>query len=375
MKRVARWWMFWVTLFARKESASGLAAFRIALGLVVLYSLLSIMASGLIAVLWIDVKHGGFGPLGPGNWLLAWLGGPTPGPVYGMWTVALCGALAMVVGIGGRVSIFVTLQAYNALITINSHTSGGYDLMITNALWLLVFSECMATYSLSCRRKTGAWARAVEISAWPRYLIVFQLLAIYTATGLYKLSADWTPAGGYSALYHVYQDPTWRRFDMDFTASVYPLTQIATAMTWHWETSAWLMFLVYYFRYTRERPGRLRALSNRWDLRVPYVAVGLCMHLGILITLNVGPFSWVAFAYYICLFQPDEVERAIVAVRARIPIGRISRNAQPPTEAAARPPAQQVARKSRQASAKASKKAGAKAGKKSRKKSGSRRRR
>lgn len=368
MKRIAGWWMFWVTLFSQKESASGLAAFRIALGLVVIYSLLSVMASGLIDVLWIDYKHGGYGPLGPGNWLLAWLGGPAPGPVYGLWIVALGGALAMVVGIGGRVTIFVTLQAYNALISINSHTSGGYDLMLTNALWLLIFSECMATYSLSCRRRTGKWAGAVEISAWPRYLIVFQLLVIYTATGLYKLSADWTPAGGYSALYNVYQDPTWRRFDMDFTASVYPLTQIATAITWHWETSAWLMFLVFYFRYTRERPGRIRALSNRWDLRLPYVAVGVCMHLGILFTLNVGPFSWVVFAYYLCLFRPEEVERAVAVVRARLAkaLGRPPAGAPPeatpgaaPVAENAREPKRPAARK-RKTSGKKSRKGGKK---------------
>ena len=331
MKRLGRWWRFWVELFSQRESASGLALFRIALGLVILYSLLSIRIAGLVDVFWIDVGHGGYAPLGEGNWLLAWLGGPTPSVVHWVHAVAVLGALAMVVGIGGRWVILLTLQTYNALVTINLNVSGGYDLMITNALWLLFFSDCMATYSLSCRRKTGSFTQNVLISAWPRYLIVFQILVIYTSTGLYKLSADWTPAGGYSALFHVFQDPTWRRFDMDFTASVYPLTQLGTAMVWHWECSAWLMLLVYYFRYTRDRDGRLRRWFNRWDLRLPYAAIGLSMHIGILFTLNVGPFSWIAMSYYILFFRPEEVERVMARLVARL-TGR------PPTAAGDRDP-------------------------------------
>lgn len=316
MKRLAAYWRFWVELFSQREPGSSLACFRVAIGAVLLYSLLSILAADLIDVLWIDAEHGGYGTRGPGNWLLARLGGTTPTTVYGVYIVALIGALATTVGIGGRVTILVTLQFYNALITINPMTSGGYDLMLTNALWLLFLGDAMASHSLRCRLRTGAWTSQTAISAWPRYLLIFQLITVYTATGLYKLSADWTPAGGYHALYHVFQDPTWRRFDMDFTAHIFPLTQLATAVVWHWETAFWLMLPVFYYRYTRERGGRLRRAFNRWDLRKPFLFVGLCMHIGILIAFNVGPFSWVSVAYYICFFEPAEVERALGRVAA-----------------------------------------------------------
>jgi hypothetical protein len=111
---------------------------------------------------------------------------------------------------------------------------------------------------------------------------------------------------------------------MDFTAWVYPLTQVATAITWHWETGAWVMLLVYYYRYTRDRPGRLRALSNRWDLRLPFAGIGISLHVGILLTMNVGPFSWVSMSYYLCLFRPEEVSRvgSAIAGRARRLVGR-----------------------------------------------------
>jgi hypothetical protein len=316
MKRLAGYWRFWVELFSRREAGASLGCFRVAIGAVLVYSLVSVLAADLIDVLWIDIEHGGYGPRGRGNWLLARLGGTTPATVYGVYAVALLGALATMAGIGGRVTILLTLQCYNALITINPFTSGGYDLMLTNALWLLFLGDAMASHSLRCRLRTGAWTSQAVINAWPRYLLIFQLIAVYTATGLYKLSADWTPAGGYEALYHIFQDPTWRRFDMDFTAHVFPLTQLATAMVWHWETAFWLMLPVFYYRDTREREGRLRRAFNRWDLRKALLFVGLGMHIGILVAFNVGPFSWVSVSYYLCFFAPAEVDGALARLAA-----------------------------------------------------------
>lgn len=318
LARPRGWWRSWVTLLSRREPAVGLACFRVAIGLVLLYSLLSVGLGGLIDVLWVDVAHGGYKPLGRGAWIIPWLGGPTPAVVHGVYAAALAGALLVTVGLGGRLATFATLHLYLALITLNGEASGGYDLLLTNALWLLVLGDSTATLSLRCRLRAGRWIRSAAIPAWPRYLAVFQLVVMYTATGLQKLSADWTPAGGYMALYYVFQDPTWRRFDMGWVAWVTPLTQAATAVTWLFEVSAPLLFLVYYFRYTRERPGRVRALINRRDLRVLFMATGVCLHVGILVTLDVGPFSWVTLAYYLCLWHPDELARGLQRVRRRL---------------------------------------------------------
>jgi hypothetical protein len=159
------------------------------------------------------------------------------------------------------------------------------------------------------------------VSAWPRHLLIFQILFVYTATGLQKTSILWTPAGEYAALYYVLQDPTWTRFDGELFATLYPVTQLATAVTWHWEQLSLGLLLYYYFRQTRDRPGRLRRWFLRWDLRVAWVAIGIALHIGILVLLSVGPFSLVAMAYYVTLFSPDEVERwgHVVARRSTSP--------------------------------------------------------
>ena len=148
-------------------------------------------------------------------------------------------------------------------------------------------------------------------------MIVFQLVTIYTCTGLHKLSADWVPGGTHAALYWVFQDPTWNRFDLrELSARFYVLTQIGTAATWWWEVTSVLMLLVFWFRYTADRPGRIRAAFNRFDLRKPWAAIGVALHFRILVLLNEGPFSLISLAYYLCLWRPDEIERVLARGRA-----------------------------------------------------------
>ncbi|HZO15605.1 MAG TPA: HTTM domain-containing protein [Polyangiaceae bacterium] len=321
MKRLATWW---VELTSARERATTLACFRIAVALVIAGSLISVASAGLVEVLWIDAAHGGMRPLPPGFWPLQLLGGSTPRAVWTLFGVALGSSTLMALGLGGRWPVLVALYAYRAVSTAGAG-SGGYDAVIFNAAWLLFLSESTATLSLDCRLRNGAWTSERLVPAWPRYLVIFQLVVIYTFTGFQKTSASWNPADGYSALYWFLQDPNWIRFDSSWTVTFYPLTQLMTAIVFHFETSAPLLLLVYYYRSTRDRPGRLRAIFNRFDLRIPFTVVGLGMHIGILVLMNMGPFSWISMAYYLCLWRPEEIERWLrlpqPAVHAEAPVG------------------------------------------------------
>lgn len=304
MSRLKRWWAAWVELLSIREPGTSLARFRIAVGLVILYSLSSMIAADLVEVMWIDAAYGGLQTLDASHWLVALLGGRTLDTAWFLVGSGLVLATLLVAGLGGRLTVLCTLQVYYAIVTAKSTLAGGYDTLIINALWMLLLAESTATLSLDCRRRTGRWTSSRLVPAWPRYLVILQLLVVYGSTGLYKLSPVWTPGGDLSALYWVFQDPTWRRFDMDFTASVFWITQLATAMTWWWEVLAPVMLLVFWFRYTRERGGRVRRWFNRFDLRKPWAAIGIGLHLGILAMLNVGPFSPISLAYYLCLVPP-----------------------------------------------------------------------
>jgi hypothetical protein len=325
-------WQSWRRLLARRERATTLALFRILVSAVLIGSLLSAAFAGVVEVIWMDASRGGMLVLGSGNWLVALLGGPTPTVVWSLFGVALAGAICSLIGFGGRWLLLLTLQAFIGLRSLNSSASGGYDSMICIALWLLFLSECHASLSLDAWRKHETVFSEQLVPAWPRYLLILQLVVIYTATGLQKVSLTWTPMGGYTALYYVLHDPTWLRFDAEARWLPVPLLRLATALSWHWEQLTILLLPVFYFRATRGRPGKLRAAFNRLDLRLIWASVGVALHLGILALLDVGPFSFISLAYYVNLFTPAEVER--VARLQRRP-KREALRASPPATASA----------------------------------------
>jgi hypothetical protein len=302
-------WSRWVALMAERENGTSLALFRAACGVSVLWSVGSVVLGGMVPVIWLGPADGGYGPVGEGPRLFQWLGGVTPTTVWGVVAVTLLAGLLLLIGGGGRVTALFALLGYQGLTGINSNTVGAYDWLLTNALWLVLLSRSTATLALDCRLRTGCWLSNETVHAWPRYLAIYQIVLVYWSTGMHKLSRSWVPGGGFSALYYILQEPTWQRWDMSWLAHVYPLTQIATATTWLWEMTAPLLLLVLWYRRTRQRPGRLRALCNRLPLRGLWVTVGVMMHLGILLLMNVGPFSVVALSYYTCLFHPDEWRR------------------------------------------------------------------
>jgi len=320
---VSRLWRAWVALLDRREPGTSLALFRIGVGLCVLLTIGSVVHAHLVGVIWVSADHGGGYRSMTDNWLVQALGGATPAVIGRLVVASLAGGVLLTVGLGGRVVALLTLQTTLAVTDVNGQAAGSYDLVLTNALWLLVLADSTATLSVDCRLSTGAWTSERRVPVWPRYLVIFQLFLMYWTTGLQKVAAEWTPAGGFSALYYILQQPTWQRFDMSWVAWIYPLTQVGTAVTWAWELGAPLLLLAYFWRYTADRPGRLRAWANRVDLRSWYALLGVAFHVLVTIPMNIGPFSAICLACYPCLFTPDEVRRFVGRFRPdRVKAGR-----------------------------------------------------
>lgn len=303
MKRALTWW---VAVLDRREPGLALAVFRIAVGLCVLYTVGTVVWNGMVPVLWLDREFGGYLELKRTWWLVDRLGGARPEVVWGLVAVSVLAGLALTLGIAARLAAFVALQGVLALTWINSSAGGSYDDLTSNALWLLVLANSSATLSLRARLRTGRWTTDALVPAWPRYLVIFQIVVVYFSTAVQKLSAYWTPGGDFSALYYILQQPTWQRFDMRWLAPFFPLTQVMTAATWLWEIGSPLLLLAFWYRDTRARAGWLRATLNRLDFRKLYAAFGVLLHLGIAALMEVGPFSWITLSYYLCLWSPDE---------------------------------------------------------------------
>lgn len=297
-----RGWRWWVGLFGVREAAIPLALVRILAGVCLILSIGTVIPNGVWRSLWLDVGQGGYRSLPV----------PLPAPVVAvLMGTGLLAGFGVAIGAFTRVSLLVGLAAFNVLIHLNLHDGSAYDSLLTNLLWVLLFSGCGATLSFDCWGRGGTWRSDVRIPAWPRYILILQLILVYGTTGLQKVSAHWIPGGDLAALYYILQDPFWQRFDMTWTAHIYPLTQLGTLVTWLWEVGALLLIPIFWFRHTRTRSGRVRRLCNRLDLRTWYALIGIAFHLGILVLMRVGPFSLVSLAFYPAFWTGSEWARRL----------------------------------------------------------------
>lgn len=265
-------WRNWVALMDRREPPTVLAIIRIAVALVLLADLAQCAWLGLIDDLFSP-------PLALDN------------VVWAYWLFA--GSLACVaIGLFTRVACVVAVYASTVLAYALPGGDRAIDQVMRLALCILALSQSHAKWSVD------AWLRrlikrpfAAEVPAWPRYLILLQLIWVYFSGGTSKGPGAWTPDGGCRALALVLTNPHIARFDPSWVTHVVPLTRVATFVTFVWELTAPIYLLLYYYAKTADRPGKLRAFCNRYRLRWGWLAVGLAFSVGILIFLRIGIFQ------------------------------------------------------------------------------------
>jgi hypothetical protein len=288
--RVRRAFAWCVAQTSAREDGAAMALMRIAVGLstLILVVPFAFTEAGqeIVRFSFCDDDAGGFrGMVGsPGIRLF---GGPVPEVFFGLFVVSIVCAVLMVVGLFGRVPILVAAVATNIALGQNTDVSGGGDALLGNALFLLLLSNCTQTLSLDCVWRTGRFVDPTPVAAWPRKLALVQLAIIYTTTGLQKLvSTAWTPLDGFSALYQILQSPQWSRFPRLVEAAdgwlVGPLVAM-TAITIVWECGFFVVLL-----------------KPRWRAAMAVIGVGL--HTGILLSMEVGIFSWLSMAMYPTMF-------------------------------------------------------------------------
>jgi hypothetical protein len=186
---------------------------------------------------------------------------------------------------------------------------------------ILAFSASGRAYSVDAKLRAGTFrGDGAQAPAWPRYLVLGQLVIMYTAAGLSKSATLWLPWGGHAALYVILNEPIYARHDFGYLAHpvLFFLTQMGTASSRLWELLSPLVLVVAHFRRTPDRPGRLRALVNRYPVRGVYVAFGVVFHLALAATLRLGIFPFSMLAFFPAFFRPEEIERFARFVRERV---------------------------------------------------------
>lgn len=310
MIRLAR---AWIALWDRREPPAALAAVRIAMALVLLYDYAVVWQLDLIEPLWARPPDG-YASVDGGRWAARWLG-TGAGSAYALWSISVIALIAVATGTLTRVACVVVVLISAQLAHRAPDADRGIDAMIRIVLLVIALSRSHAVWSVDA----WVWRRLgrpmpAEVPAWPRYLLLAQLVWVYFSGGHNKTGMEWGPLGGFTALANVLSDPHFARFDPGWVEAVYPLTRVATAATMLFELGAPLMLLWTYYAATAERPGRLRRWCNRLRLRWIWIGLGVSFHLGIALTLRLGIFPAAMLALYPVLLLPGELE----ALRLRL---------------------------------------------------------
>lgn len=302
-------WRTWVALWRLREPPQVLAVVRILVAALLLYDLAVVARLDLIEPLWAPHTAGGIPRLDNRETVpLLYQLLPTTAATARLAVAALAGSLlALLLGLATPLAALLCALLSAQLNEILPAADRGIDDLLRNVFVLLAVSPAGRALSLD-----AALARRLgrpfdpQQPAWPRHLLVLQLAVLYFLAGVQKTALAWTPMGGFSALYIVLQDPAVSARPPPDGILTVPLSQVATATTWIFEWSAGLLPLCWWYRFTADRPGRLRAFCQRWQPQRAWMLVGVMLHLGIAATMQLGIFPWAVLALYPAFLHPEE---------------------------------------------------------------------
>ena len=281
-KRRPTWPERWEAYWFATVPAHAYAALRIALGLTALLSLLGQLP---IDMFW---SLEGLSPLssnaaGPRSWLIAQGVADVAGRMFFAYSLVV--ASAMTLGFRSDLAVLATflglwLQTYWNRLPLSS----AHQVMLV-VLFCLIWAETGRVWSLDARR-AGASQYAGGVPIWPLRLIRWQVSLIYLSSALWKLLYPTWRDG--SAVYWALNVNTFHRFPWPLPVAAEPFVVVLTWTTLLFE----LLFpVLVWFRATR----------------IATLVLGIGLHLGLLIMLELGPFSLVMIACYIAFLDPHQV--------------------------------------------------------------------
>lgn len=220
------------------------------------------------------------------------------------YMIAFTGVLALfAAGVASRVTGVVAMVMMCSLLNRNKLHTGGMDDVLRVFWLLLILARSGHAWSfdnwLRCRilRRRGALQGADGaadpseapiyrmIPAWPRYLMMVQLVVIYVQTGAVKTGAAWR--SGDALYYALNQDIYYRFAGLTQEVSAIFATNVfrwMTAITRGWEVSFALLGLGMILKFGLDHRGEpwYRAMDGRrgrrWLGRLALVAAYACIY-------------------------------------------------------------------------------------------------
>lgn len=235
-------------------------------------------------------------------------------------TVFVIGALAhvgWVLGAWTRICSVVSVVLWVSMMGRNPLLYGFPDQLGLVLAVLLAFMPTGRAWSVDAwRRRRAAHAGSAEIPVlvpvWCRHLLQLQLVVVYGATGLLKTGDTWRESG--TAIYYTMVNPLNRHFDFaEGLSAIQPwVLRPLTFSVLVWEVG-FAGFVALLWARTVYGP-------RRWlpDLRLGFLGFGVCMHVGIQLTVYVVFFSALMLCAYACFVTPDEARSMLKRLRAMV---------------------------------------------------------
>jgi hypothetical protein len=266
--------------FALEIPPHSYALLRIAIGAVGLLSLIGLTP---FAMYW---PLDGLSPL-PGSGVRAWLAARDLGTVAGtmLFVWLACSYAAMTVGFRSDLAVLMSFVGQVAMTHWNSLPLSSAHQVATVLLFCLLWAPTGQVWSLDARSREGVLQPA---PAWPLWLMRVQVAIIYLSSGLYKFAYPMWRDG--SAVHWALNLNAFHRFPWPWPASLAPLEAFLTWSTLAFELMFWAFVL-----FRRTRPWILLA--------------GIGLHLGLFLSLELGPFSPLMIASYLCYLAPQTTEK------------------------------------------------------------------
>ena len=222
--------------------------------------------------------------------------GPEHAPVVA-FSAAVAAYVLMSLGVGSQVTVPLAFAVSFMQLSWNRlPLSGAYQVHLS-LLFCLAFAECGGVWSIDAwwRRRRGRVHEQLA-AIWPLRLLRFQVCLIYFITGWWKLqNVHWRDG---SALQYVLSNTQFRRFPIDPPLWAAEFLTLSTYLTLCWELLFPLLVL--------HRTTRAIAL-----------VIGVMLHVGMLLTMELGTFPIVMMVSYLAFLEPDTVPRVAAQLRNR----------------------------------------------------------
>ncbi|MCA9532631.1 MAG: hypothetical protein KC593_03095 [Myxococcales bacterium] len=299
----------YVALWDEREPATALALLRIVMGCVLAYDLIYLVCLDLTLTIFDDVNAYNLGysselSVQP---LVRELLGPGPLAIYVVVYGGIAAALLFAAGFMTRVSGVLVLVTQVQLAALYVDGNRGIDQLLRLAILLLVLSRSHETLSVDARLRHGQWARpSVLVPAWPRYMIIMQLVWLYTSAAISKEHYLWSSRGDYMALFYILRYQHFVRWDMTWLPAW--VTQVGAFTTYWFEALAGLM-IVACWRTRRDPACTKRSTRAWWVYKRAWITIGVGLHSTLLLLMNIGIFTTGMLAFYFCWISPAFLQR------------------------------------------------------------------